>query len=137
MSVMQRSALLPNRACGPWEASLRKLGTLALALWICLLGPITASAQSTGINIIRDAEIEKLLQDYARPLFKAAGVRSSSLEIFLVPDPSFNAFVADGQKMFINTGALLQATTPNEMIGVMAHETGHIAGSHLAGLRQI
>lgn len=145
MWVKQRS-VLPNRACGDWEVSRRgpagwrrwagTAGTLALAAWLCLLGPVTGFAQG-GVNIIRDAEIEKLLQDYARPLFKAAGIRSSSMEIFLVPNPSFNAFVADGQKMFINTGALLQANTPNEMIGVMAHETGHIAGSHLAGLRQI
>jgi predicted Zn-dependent protease len=101
-----------------------------------LQAPAAARAQSTG-GLIRDAEIEQLLRDYANPIFKAAGVKSSSMEIFLVPNNSFNAFVADGQKMFINTGALLQAETPNEIIGVIAHETGHVAGAHLAGLRQI
>ena len=34
------------------------------------------------------------------------------------------------------TGALMQATTPNQLIGVFAHETGHIVGGHLSKMRQ-
>jgi predicted Zn-dependent protease len=52
--------------------------------------------------------------------------------VYLVRQPSINAFVAGGQRIFINTGLLVQAKTPNEVIGVLAHETGHIAGGHLA-----
>jgi predicted Zn-dependent protease len=44
--------------------------------------------------------------------------------------------VADGRKLFIHVGALMDARTPNEMIGVIAHEAGHIAGGHLIRLRQ-
>src|SRR5919199_880657 len=57
-------------------------------------------------------------------------------KISLVNDRSFNAFVANGQKIFINVGALMDAETPNEIIGVLAHETGHIQGGHLARLRE-
>jgi predicted Zn-dependent protease len=53
----------------------------------------------------------------------------------IVKHDSFNAFVIDGLNVFINTGTLLQAKTPNEVIGVIAHETGHITGGHLAALR--
>jgi predicted Zn-dependent protease len=49
---------------------------------------------------------------------------------------SFNAFVADGRRIFINTGTLSEAATPNEVIGVLAHETGHLAGGHLSKLRE-
>jgi predicted Zn-dependent protease len=38
--------------------------------------------------------------------------------------------------MFINTGALMQATVPNEIIGVLAHEAGHLAGGHQQRLRE-
>ena len=85
--------------------------------------------------VVRDAEIEALVRDYARPIFKAAGLSKSGIDIVLVNDPSFNAFVA-GRRMFINTGALLQAETPNEIIGVIAHEAGHIAGGHQDRLRE-
>ena len=85
--------------------------------------------------VVRDAEIEALVRDYARPIFKAAGLSKSGIDIILVNDPRFNAFVA-GRRMFINTGALLQAETPNEIIGVIAHEAGHIAGGHQDRLRE-
>jgi predicted Zn-dependent protease len=94
-----------------------------------------ASAQNRKLKVIRDAEIEVLLRDYAAPVFKAAGIGSRGAEIILLQDRAFNAFVASGNRMFINTGTLLTAKTPNEVIGVLAHETGHLAGGHLQGLR--
>jgi predicted Zn-dependent protease len=88
------------------------------------------------VSIIRDAETEQLLRDYVTPIFHAAGINTGAARIILVGDKSFNAFVADGQKIFINVGALMDAKTPNEIIGVLAHESGHIAGGHLARGRQ-
>jgi len=92
-----------------------------------------ASAQMRGF--IRDAEIEALLADYATPILRASGVGVSAVNIYLVGSTGFNAFVADGRRIFINSGVLMQAKTPNEVIGVLAHETGHIAGGHLARMR--
>ncbi len=75
------------------------------------------------------------MRDYTAPIFRAAGINSSAAKIYLIGDRSFNAFVANGQKIFVNAGAIMEAKTPNEMIGVLAHETGHMAGGHLAQLR--
>lgn len=96
--------------------------------------PVQAQAQKS-IPVVRDAEIEALVRDYARPIFKAAGLANSGINIILVNDNRFNAFVA-GRRMFINTGALLESETPNEIIGVIAHEAGHIAGGHQERLRE-
>ena len=82
--------------------------------------------------MIRDVEIENIIQEYATPVFEAAGLNPKSIKTYLVNDHRLNAFVAGGQNMFINTGLLLQADTPGQVIGVIAHETGHIAGGHLA-----
>ncbi|MCJ8143271.1 M48 family metalloprotease [Ancylobacter sp. A5.8] len=95
-----------------------------------------ALAQARVPGVIRDAEIEALMRDYTRPIFKVAGLSQQNIKVVLIGNDSFNAFVADGKRIFINTGALKQATTPNEIIGVLAHETGHIAGGHLARMRQ-
>ncbi|HEX5599004.1 MAG TPA: M48 family metalloprotease, partial [Hyphomicrobiaceae bacterium] len=84
---------------------------------------------------IRDTEIENLLNDYARPIFKAAGLGEGRVAVRIVRSDIFNAFVLDGRNVFIHTGALMQAETPNQIIGVIAHEAGHIAGGHLAALR--
>ena len=94
-----------------------------------------ADAQQGRVRVLRDAEIETLLRDYSRPIFKAAGIGSRGAEIIIVNDRSFNAFVVSGHRMFINSGTLLTSDTPNEVIGVIAHETGHLAGGHLQNLR--
>jgi predicted Zn-dependent protease len=94
----------------------------------------TSAAVAQGIPLVRDTETENLLKDYSRPIFKAAGL-GSHITMRIVKSDSFNAFVVDGLNVFINTGTLRQAKTPNEVIGVIAHETGHITGGHLAALR--
>jgi predicted Zn-dependent protease len=86
--------------------------------------------------IIRDAEIEQLLRDYAQPILRAAGLAKQNVRVVVLSDRSFNAFVMDGRHIFINAGALFDAKTPNEVIGVFAHETGHLAGGHLQRLRE-
>jgi predicted Zn-dependent protease len=92
-------------------------------------------ALAQGLPLIRDTEIENVLKDYSRPIFKVAGLGANNISIRIVREQSFNAFVLDGRHVYINTGTLMQAKTPNEVIGVLAHETGHIVGGHLAALR--
>ncbi|MFM7083828.1 MAG: M48 family metalloprotease [Hyphomicrobium sp.] len=98
-----------------------------------IISPLPANAQ--GLPLIRDTEIENLLNDYAGPIFKAAGLGSGRIAVRIVNNENFNAFVVDGRNVYIHTGALLQAQSPNEIIGVLAHETGHITGGHMAALR--
>ena len=94
-----------------------------------------SSATAQNLPLIRDTEIENLLKDYSIPIFKAAGLASQNISMRIIRHESFNAFVVDGRNVFINTGTLTQAKTPNEVIGVIAHETGHIVGGHMAQLR--
>jgi len=97
---------------------------------------ITASSQVRAQGLIRDAEIENLLRIYSKPIFKAAGLSQQNINIHLIGLRSFNAFVVDGHNMFFHVGTLMRSETPNQVIGVIAHETGHIAGGHLSRLRQ-
>jgi predicted Zn-dependent protease len=107
-------------------------GFLAALLVVGVASPANAQGR---VAVVRDAEIETLLQDYAKPVLQTAGLKASRVQIVLVNDRSFNAFV-DGQRIFINTGALMQAAVPNEIIGVLAHEAGHLAGGHQQRLRE-
>lgn len=120
-------------------SALRKTPIAVAALAVAFSGTTPVEAQQRrqggGIPIVRDAEIEALVRDYARPIFQAAGLGKANIEIVLVNDSRFNAFVL-GRRVFINTGALMQAETPNEIIGVLAHETGHLAGHHQERLRE-
>jgi predicted Zn-dependent protease len=91
-----------------------------------------AQAQSRGASIIRDSEIETMLREWSDPIFEAAGLNPSAVSIYIISDFSMNAFVTGGQNVFFHTGIIVAADTPNELKGVIAHETGHIAGAHLA-----
>ncbi len=121
--LKRRPARVPNRVA---NATLAMLAAATCA-------PSAAIAQS--FPLIRDTEIEKLLSDYAKPLFKAAGLGAGRVTVRIVRNEAFNAFVLDGSNVFMHTGTLLQAKSPNEVIGVIAHEAGHIAGGHMASLR--
>jgi predicted Zn-dependent protease len=109
----------------------------AVAVGTTGIAPARAQDSSTrGMPIIRDAEIEQLLRDYAQPVLRAAGLAKQNVRVVVLSDRSFNAFVMDGRHIFVNAGTLFDAKTPNEVIGVFAHETGHLAGGHLQRLRE-
>lgn len=72
---------------------------------------------------------------YATPLFQAAGLSPESIGIYIVKDKSLNAFVAGGQRLFLNSGLLMKTDNAGQVVGVIAHEAGHIAGGHLTRMR--
>ena len=113
----------------------------AIAVAATGIGPLPKPARAQdsvtrGMPVIRDTEIENLLRDYATPILRAAGLAKQNVKVVVLNDRSFNAFVMDGRHIFINAGALFDAKTPNEVIGVFAHETGHLAGGHLMRMRE-
>jgi predicted Zn-dependent protease len=97
--------------------------------------PIRAHAQEASLPIIRDSEIEQLLRDYSQPILRVAGLGQRNIRVVIINDRSFNAFVIDAKRIFITAGAVMEAETPNQIIGVLAHESGHIAGGHLSKMR--
>ena len=88
-------------------------------------------AAAQGISLLQDTETERLLYSYEQPILKVAGIDPAAVRMYIVNDTSLNAFVAEGQNVFSNAGLFIQLKTPNELIGVLAHETGHMAGGHL------
>ncbi len=109
--------------------------TVAAALALAPMAPLRAQ-QGGGPPILRDTEAEALLREYTRPILRAAGLEKQNIQMVIINDSAFNAFVADGRRIFVNYGAIMQSETPNQLIGVLAHETGHLAGGHLAKLRE-
>ncbi len=78
--------------------------------------PVRAQTGSNaGIPMIRDAEIEQLMRDYTAPILRVAGLTQQNVQVVIINDKAFNAFVMDAHRIFINTGALMEATTPNQL----------------------
>ena len=128
-----RSTPIKARRLAPARRIIALTLTGALAA-TTLLQPTPAHAQR--IPIIRDAELEQLLRDYLNPVLRAAGLGKQNVRVVIINDMGFNAFVMDGRHVFVNAGAIFDSKTPNELIGVLAHETAHLAGGHLSRLRE-
>jgi predicted Zn-dependent protease len=87
-----------------------------------------------SLKVIRDSETENFLREVSDPIFIQAGLDPESIQIHIVNDQNLNAFVAGGRNLFINSGLIIKAESLDALIGVIAHETGHIAGGHLVKL---
>ena len=107
----------------------RRLAGLAGALaclWLLL-----SAAPAAAMGGIRDAEMEGMLRSWADPVFAAAGLQPEAVKIHIVNDRRLNAFVANGQQIYLFAGLIERLQTPEMIIGIIAHETGHLAGGHL------
>jgi predicted Zn-dependent protease len=113
-----------------------KFTALVTATAIAFAPAVAAAQENRGPPTIRDTEAEQLLRDYTRPILRAAGLEKHNIQMVIINENTFNAFVADGRRIFVNYGAIMQSETPNQIIGVLAHETGHLAGGHLAKIRE-
>lgn len=112
--------------------SLRAFVLVAVAAMMTC-GAHPAAAQKNGI---RDTEIENDIRTLAGPIWRVAGLDPKDVGVYLIHDNQLNSFVAGGQAIFINTGLILRAETPNQLIGVIAHETAHITGGHIISSKE-
>ena len=113
-----------------------KAATGFVASFCIALILLSGQTSARGISLIRDTEIENTIRVFSTPIFEAAGLQAADISIHIVNDATLNAFVAGGQRLFINTGLLMRADNAEQVIGVIAHETGHIAGGHLVRLQE-
>jgi predicted Zn-dependent protease len=112
----------------------RALFFLAFGI-VVLAGALLRVGDAQAQGLIRDTEIENTIRAYAAPLLSAAGLEGEAFSVHIVKSEELNAFVARGQRLFITTGLLRRSENPEQVIGVIAHEIGHIAGGHLARLQ--
>ncbi len=108
---------------------------VAFVIILILSHGIVNPSQAKGRSLIRDAEVETIIRSFATPLLKAGGLQPDDVDIIIVGDDAVNAFVSGGANIFINTGLLLRTTNASQLIGVLAHEIGHIRGGHLVRTR--
>lgn len=102
-----------------------------LFLQIIFVTVILIHSSYAGISLIRDAQTEEFLYKISNPIFRAANL-DGQITMYIINDESINAFVAGGKNIFMNSGTISFADDPLGLIGIIAHEIGHITGSHLA-----
>lgn len=93
-------------------------------------------ASPAAAGLVRDSEIERTLYRMTAPVFEAADIPVGEVRIFLIADRNINAFVTSARAMFLNTGLIMQLETPEQLLGVVAHEAGHIKAGHIISRRR-
>ena len=107
-------------------------GALALTALALVYTPAFAQDDpGNSQNVIRDTEIETFLKTKTTPVLDAAGLDSSKVHYLLIASDDLNAFSTFHLTIGLNTGLIMQADTPNQLFGVIAHETGHLSGGHM------
>lgn len=102
-----------------------------LAVLVVVFAWFSITDAARAQSIIRDTEIESIIRDWSDPVLDAMGLVPDDVTILLINDPTINAFATRGQIMGLHTGLILEAETPLELLGVIAHEGGHIKGRHV------
>ncbi len=103
-----------------------------LAVFIAVCTAIVLfNTKAYALVVLRDDEIENFLRAISLPVFHAAQLSPDSVSLVLVGDDTINAYVAGGQNIFIYSGLIEKTDNVGELVGVIAHETGHIASGHL------
>lgn len=103
----------------------RVLATAAAGLSV-----LAAAGHASAQSLIRDTEVEGIIREWADPVFVSMGLNPADVEVLLVNDNELNAFATRGRIMGVNTGLILRTKNPGELLGVMAHEAGHIKNRH-------
>lgn len=110
-----------------------KVNRLGIKILICVFVAVffCSNAHADDLVLISDTQTQKYLAKIIKPLFAAANISFDENKIMIVDDDSLNAFVSEGNYVFVNTGTILSADDTNELAGILAHETGHIMGGHI------
>lgn len=105
---------------------------LGTVLFISTASCLAFDAEASGQSIIRDTEIERNIANWTSGVISSAGMTPSQIDIILIQSPEVNAFVAGGANIFIYTGLIDLSENVGQVVGVIAHEIGHISGGHLS-----
>ncbi|UTO56524.1 M48 family metalloprotease [Neoehrlichia mikurensis] len=92
---------------------------------------LTYNVKAYGTYVVRDSEIEHVIKKIALPIFNAANINIDNIKVFIVHDNTINAYIINNKNIFIHSGLLQFSQNPNTVIGVIAHEIGHISQQHI------
>ena len=95
--------------------------------WLALAPPTGTGQSSSATPRPRPLSVRSPTRSSRQQASTRTSIKSTSSAT-----DKLNSFVAGGQNLFLNTGLIVGAKTPDQLAGVIAHETGHIAGGHLS-----
>ena len=105
------------------------------AEWETALGESVFESYKEGRNLVEDPGILSSLEAITGPLLSTIPDKRYKFHVYIIDDPTINAFALPGGFVVLNTGLLLAAESGEEVLGVLAHEISHVTLQH--GIRKL
>lgn len=93
------------------------------------LGDVLVESAHAGQQLVTDAESLAALETLAAPLL-AHSPGGVPVELYIVRDDSLNAYALPGGHVTLHSGLIQRAETPEQVLGVLAHEMAHVSERH-------
>lgn len=87
------------------------------------------------VVLIDDPVVLGYVNDLGQELASGLEPKPFPYRFRVVRDPSLNAFAVPGGYVYLHSGTLLAAGSPDELAGVMGHEIGHVKARHFARMQ--
>lgn len=103
--------------------------------WDVELGKLAWKSQMSQTKEVTDPRVVAPVKSMVAEITQPYQGRGFEFEVHVLDSPEMNAFAMPGGQMAIYTGLLKEASGPEEVMGVLAHEVQHVVCRH--GMRSI
>jgi len=93
-------------------------------------GKKLAAELEQHVTLIKDSYITNYLNRLEQNIVRNSGLRGCFV-VKAVKDVEVNAYSLPGGFLYVTSGLILTATDEAELVGALAHETGHVTARHL------
>jgi len=99
------------------------------------LGETVLQQHKRAHAFVDSPDLQAQIQSLVEPLTTSIALERFDFKFHVVKDESLNAFALPGGHIVLNTGLIMQAQRPEEILGVVAHEIAHVTQQH--GIRNV
>jgi len=86
-----------------------------------------------GFKLIDEPDVIQYINELGQESLAVAGSQYFDYHFFVINNKELNAFAAPSGLIFFHSGLIEALDSEGELVGVMAHEVGHVVSRHLAG----
>jgi predicted Zn-dependent protease len=83
-------------------------------------------------KLIDEPDVIQYINELGRSTLDVAGPQYFDYHFFIINNKELNAFAAPSGLIFFHSGLIESLETEGELVGVVAHEIGHVVSRHLA-----
>jgi predicted Zn-dependent protease len=94
------------------------------------MGEELAAEVARQVRLVDDPRVVGPVREMGQRLASQTEMADRPWHFYVVDDPSVNAFALPGGHVYVHTGLIEAARSPDELASVVGHEVAHVAARH-------